>query len=130
MKLRGARGATTAEANTSEAIVEATMELLNAMVKANGIKEEEVASVTFTSTPDLSAEYPARAAGALGWDALALLGAQEVAKPGGVPRCIRVLIHWNTELAQAQIRHVYLRGAKILRPDRSVGEPHTDPGKS
>jgi len=123
MRVRGARGATTAEANTSGAILEATLELLTAMVTFNQIKAEEVASVTFTATPDLDAEYPARAAGAMGWDSVALLGAQEMAKPDGLPRCIRVLVHWNTEIPQEGVRHVYLRGARALRPDRSLRVP-------
>src|SRR3989441_11664443 len=92
--LRGLRGATTARANTSDAILEAAAELLRALQQANGFQPEDVESAIFTSSPDLTAEYPARAARLLGWSDVPLLGAAEVAVPDGVPRCIRVLLHF------------------------------------
>jgi len=116
--LRGLRGATTATANTSEAILEATEELLRALQEANGFTPEDVESAIFTSSPDLTAEYPARAARRLGWHSVPLLGASEVAVPGGVPKCIRLLLHLYTARAPREMKHIYLRGAAQLRPDR------------
>ena len=116
--LRGLRGATTATANTSEAILQATEELLSALQAANGFAPEDVESAIFTSSPDLTAEYPARAARRLGWTEVPLLGAAEVAVPGGLPRCIRVLLHFYTSKPPGALKHTYLRGAANLRPDR------------
>ncbi len=116
---RGVRGATTASADTPEAIHQATRELLEAMIAANGIAQEDVASVLFTATPDLAAAYPATAARQLGWTEAALMTAVEMAPPQSLPRCIRILIHWNTARTQHEIQHVYIRGAEALRPDRS-----------
>ncbi len=118
MAVRGIRGATTAAGNSAQEILDATAELLQALVQANDLQIEEVASAFFTTSPDLTAEYPAAAARRLGWRDTALLGGVEMAKPGGPARCIRVLLHVNTALPQAAMRHVYLRGAKVLRPDR------------
>lgn len=116
---RGVRGATSADANTREAIVTATRELLEALVEANGIDPADIASVFLTATPDLNAEFPAQAARAMGWDDAALLCATEMAVPNATPSLLRVLIHWNTPKTQAEVRHVYLRGAAALRPDRA-----------
>jgi len=116
--LRGLRGATTAAANTSAAILEATAELLTAMQRANEFAPEDIESAIFTSTPDLTAEYPARAARGIGWTGVPLLGAQEVPVPGGVPRCVRVLLHFHTARSPAELKHIYLRDAAALRPDR------------
>ncbi|OLC02292.1 MAG: chorismate mutase [Gemmatimonadetes bacterium 13_1_40CM_4_69_8] len=117
--LRGLRGATTAAANTSDAILDATAELLRALQDANGFKPEDVESAIFTSSPDLTAEYPARAARGLGWLDVPLLGAAEVAVPDGLSRCIRVLLHFYTTKPQRELKHTYLRGAAKLRLDRS-----------
>lgn len=117
--VRGVRGATTATADSADAIWEATRELLREMIAVNGIAEEDVASVIFTTTPDLTAAYPAKAARDLGWSQTALMGMQEMDVPGSVPRCIRVLIHWNTTRQNTELRHVFLRGADVLRPDLS-----------
>jgi chorismate mutase len=116
--LRGLRGATTATANTSEAILEATEELLAALQQANGFAPEDVESAIFTSSPDLTAEYPARAARRLGWTDVPLLGTAEVAVPAGLQRCVRVLLHFYTSKSQRSLKHMYLRGAAKLRPDR------------
>jgi len=116
--LRGLRGATTATANTGEAILEATEELIRALQDANGFTPADVESAIFTSSPDLTAEYPARAARRLGWDDVPLLGAAEVAVPDGVPRCIRLLLHLYTTKPPSELKHIYLRGAAQLRPDR------------
>jgi chorismate mutase len=117
---RGVRGATTAEANTEGAILEATRDLLSRLVEANGLDPLDVASVFFTATPDLDAAFPAKAARELGWVDVALMCAQEMAVPGQPPRCIRVLIHWNTSRHPSDIQHVYVRGAERLRPDRAA----------
>ena len=116
---RGIRGAITAEENTAEAILAATRDLLALIVEANDLKVEDVASVIFTTTPDLTATFPAKAAREMGWRDVALLDAQEIPVPGSLERCIRVLIHWNTGKSAAEIRHVYLKGAQALRPDRT-----------
>ncbi|GEM_PF-120963 len=117
---RGVRGATTVDSNDREAILEATRDLLRRLVLANGIRPEDVASVIFSTTPDLNAEFPAVAARQLGWHDVALFCTHEMNVPGALRRCIRVLIHWNTERAQDEIHHVYIRGARHLRPDRAV----------
>jgi chorismate mutase len=116
--LRGLRGATTASANTRDAILDATEELIRALQEANGFKPEDVESAIFTSSPDLTAEYPARAARRLGWYSVPLLGASEVAVPDGLQRCIRLLLHLYTTKPPGELKHMYLRGAAKLRPDR------------
>ena len=118
MAVRGVRGATTVDADDEEAIMSATGELLQALLAANpGMQAQDIASAWFTATPDLHAAFPARAARRIGWWETALMCAQELQVPGGLERCIRVLLHWNTNLSQADVRHVYLREARILRPD-------------
>ena len=114
---RGLRGATTVQENDAEKMLDATAELLQALIAANDLREEEIASVFFTATPDLDAVCPAAAARRLGWTRTALICVQEMAVPGSLPRCIRVLIHWNTERSIDELHHVYLRGARALRPD-------------
>jgi len=114
---RGVRGATTVETNTAETIREATAELLQALVEANDIEYDRVASILFTTTMDLNAAFPAVAARELGWSDIALLNAHEMAVPGALPRCIRILLHVNTERTAKEIRHIYLRDARKLRPD-------------
>ena len=115
VRCRGVRGATFIEADTPEAILAATRELLAAIAEANGIATEDIASAFFTSTADLRSAFPARAARDLGWTDVPLLGATEVDMPGGPPRCIRVLLHWNTSRRQDEVVHVYLRGAGVMR---------------
>lgn len=122
MTVRGVRGATVAEANTREAILTAARELLEALIFANGIDPADVASVTFTATPDLDAAYPALVARELGWRDTALMCLQEMNVPGSLARCLRVLIHWNTEKRPEDIRHIYLHAAAQLRPDRAAAE--------
>ena len=117
MACRGIRGATTAEENSALAILDATRQLLIRMVAANRVDSVDVASAIFTVTPDLTAAFPARAAREMGWRHVPLLDAQEMAVPGSLPRCVRVLMLWNTDRSQEEIRHVYLRGAGVLRPD-------------
>lgn len=114
---RGVRGAITVEEDKAELIIAAAVDLLKAVIEANGIQEQDVASVFFTTTPDLSMAYPAAAARQLGWHQVALMGAQEMDNPNGLPRMLRVLIHWNTDKGLSEIVHVYMRGAEKLRPD-------------
>lgn len=120
MRLRGIRGATTVEQNTREAILDATRELLSLMVKLNDIQPEDVASIFFTTTPDLNAEFPAVAARETGLTNVALLCAHEMNVPGALPMCVRILLHVNTERSADEIQHIYLRGAQVLRPDLAV----------
>ncbi len=115
---RGVRGATTVEGTNRELILTATAELLERMVQANGIEPEDVASAIFTTSPDLTAEYPALAARLMGWRDVALLCGHEMAVPGGLERCVRILLHWNTTLPASDVEHVYIHGASNLRPDR------------
>ena len=122
MSVRGIRGATTAATNTSAAIVTATGQLLREMIAANSVRAEDVVSVFFTTTSDLNGEFPAAAARALGWRKVPLLCATEIDVPGRVQSCIRVLMLVNTEVPQADIRHIYLEGAARLRPDLSGEE--------
>lgn len=116
MPCRGIRGAITVEGNSADAILDATREMLAQIVAANGISAQDVASAFFTATPDLNAAFPAQAAREMGWDHVALLDAQEIPVPGSLSHCVRVLVHWNTDKAQDEIHHVYLRGAASLRP--------------
>ena len=119
MMVRGVRGATTVEANSVEAILEASRELLTAIIKANGIDAESVASAFFTTTPDLNAEFPAVAARNMGWTHVALLCGHEMNKPGALTMCLRILLHVNLDKPAKDVKHVYLRGARVLRPDIS-----------
>ena len=117
MPCRGVRGATTVDANEREAILTATRQLLALMVRRNEVELADVASVVFTVTKDLDAEFPALAARQLGWANVPLLCGYEIDGPGSLPRCIRVLLHWNTEKTAAEVCHIYARGAERLRPD-------------
>jgi chorismate mutase len=87
------------------------------MVEANDLEVADIASAFFTATPDLTAAFPARAARDLGWHQVPLLDAQEIPVPGSLPRCVRVLVHWNTSKSQEEVRHIYLGEAALLRPD-------------
>jgi chorismate mutase len=120
MPVRGIRGATVAAADTPEAICAATRELLLALVDANHLAAEDVASVIFSVTPDLTAVAPARELRELGWNDAAMMCMAEMNAAGGLERCIRVLIHWNSDQRPDQIQHVYLHAAGQLRPDRAV----------
>jgi chorismate mutase len=116
-ELRALRGATTASANTREAISEAVAELLDALVERNGLDGSQLLSVTFSVTADLDAVFPAAIARhRQGWDAVALLDCQQMAVAGDLPRCIRLLAHaWLA--SERPVRHAYLRDAARLRPD-------------
>ncbi len=123
MACRGVRGATTVERNDREEILTATRQLLALMIRRNMIDKQDVASAIFTTTPDLDAEFPALAARQLGWLDVPLLCSHELCVPGSLPRCIRVLVHWNTDRAQSEIEHIYVRDAVRLRPDLSKLPP-------
>lgn len=116
--MRGIRGATSVETDTPELILKATRELLEETLRANRIETfEEVVSVIFTMTTDLTSTFPAEAARTMGMNFVPLLCASEIPVPGSLPRCIRILLHVNTERSQREIVHVYLHEAKKLRPD-------------
>jgi len=123
MPCRGVRGATTADANTPKAILKATRELLALMIRQNDIRQEDVASAVFTTTKDLNAEFPALAARQLGWFDAALMCYHELDVPGSTRRCIRILIHWNTDKPADEVVHVYIKDAAGLRSDRSSLPP-------
>jgi chorismate mutase len=116
--VRGIRGATTVSDDKTELVLEATEELLREMLSANGIEEfEPIAAIFFTTTPDLRSTFPAEAARRLGMTLVPLLCNQEIPVPNRVPRAIRVMMQVNTRKSQAEMRHIYLRDAKGLRPD-------------
>ncbi len=116
--VRGVRGAITVTHDVPEELLEATRELLDEMVSRNGIEVDDIASVLFSLSPDLKSAFPAAAARRMEtWKHVPLFCTQELAVDGGLARCIRALIHWNTDKAPARVRHVYLREAKRLRPD-------------
>lgn len=114
---RGVRGATTVALDDRNQILTATRQLLGLMIRRNDLDSKDVASAIFTVTKDLSAEFPAVAARQLGWIEVPLLCGYELSVPNSLPRCIRILIHWNTNKSQSEIQHVYIHGAKELRPD-------------
>jgi chorismate mutase len=118
MQCRGVRGATTVPEDSREEILKATRELLALMIRLNGIEAQDVASAIFSTTTDVNAEFPALAARQLGWYDVALLCTHELDVPGSLRRCIRILLHWNTEKAAEEMIHVYVRDAVALRPDR------------
>ncbi|HEY8649225.1 MAG TPA: chorismate mutase [Candidatus Limnocylindria bacterium] len=120
MTTRGIRGATTVAANDRLEILARTRELLETMVRLNGLRSEDIASVWFTVTDDLDAEFPAFAARELGWSDVPLMCGREIPVAGALPRCIRVLITWNTAKGQSEIRHAFLHGARALRPAWAV----------
>nr|WP_218140618.1 chorismate mutase [Propionispora vibrioides] len=115
--MRGVRGATTVERNEREEIFANVAELLALIVEENKIDIEDIGAVIFSSTPDINAAFPAAGARAMGWSEVPLFGTLEIDNPEGVARCIRVLILWNTEVPQKEIKHLYLKGASVLRQD-------------
>lgn len=118
MAIRGIRGATTVAADDPESILQATRELLEAILDENdSMKPEDVGSALFTVTQDLNSTFPAQGAREMGWGLVPMLCAREIPVPGSLPRVIRVLVHWNSEVTQSEIRHVYLHEAVSLRPD-------------
>ena len=116
--VRGIRGATTVERDEPELILEATRELLEAMLRDNEIRDfEPIASIFFTTTPDLRSTFPAEAARDLGMTMVPLMCNQEIPVPGRLPRAVRVMMQVNTRKSQREMKHIYLREAVKLRPD-------------
>lgn len=116
--VRGVRGAITVSDDHSQEILDATKDLLEALLQNNPeMRPEDIASVLFTVTDDLLSVYPARAAREMGWHDVPLICAREIPVENSLPLCIRVLIHWNTNLPQTEIKHIYLGKAAALRPD-------------
>lgn len=115
--VRGVRGAITVQRDEASLLLDATERLLREIVAENEIRSDDVASALFTLTPDLCSQFPAAAARRMGWTRVPLLNFTEIAVPDGLPRVIRVLLHVNTDKRQDEIVHVYLDGARVLRPD-------------
>jgi chorismate mutase len=115
MRCRGIRGATTVNDNTREDTLAGAKELLQEMVHANGVQEEEIACIFFTTTPDINSAFPAAAARDLGLSQVPMLCGHEMNVPGSLPMCLRILILFNTEKGAEEIVHVYIRGARELR---------------
>ncbi|MGJ7909373.1 chorismate mutase [Neobacillus sp. LXY-1] len=116
--IRGVRGATTVHMDDLDIIISATEELVAALIKVNDIQAEAVASVFISTTNDLTAAFPARALRKFeGWTYVPVMCMQEISVPNALKMCVRIMIHLNTELPQSEIKHVYLNGAKVLRPD-------------
>jgi len=115
--VRGIRGAITVERNDAGEIIAATRELLEAIIKENDLEPEDIASAIFTVTKDLDAEFPASAAREMGWKYVPLLCATEIDVPGRLGKCIRIMVHVNTEKSQRELKHVYLKEAIQLRTD-------------
>jgi chorismate mutase len=121
MVVRGVRGATVVDRDDAQLILAATREMLLAILQANPeMSKEAIASAFFTVTEDLRSTYPARAAREMGWDQVPMICGQEIPVPGGLARCIRVMVLWNTELSQDAVQHVYLGEAECLRPDLKI----------
>ncbi len=119
--LRGIRGATTVERDAAESILKATRELLLEMLSANEANPQDLVAAFFTLTPDLNSTFPAKAARDLGWNLVPLIDNVAPFVHGSLEKCVRVMLLWNTDLAQEAVRHIYLRGATGLRPDLSAG---------
>jgi chorismate mutase len=117
MPVRAIRGAITVENNCRDEIINETKELLVKIVEENSVDQEDIISIIFSVTKDLDAAFPAVAARQLGWTSIALMCTNEIDVPGSIIRCIRVLMHINTEKRNSDIKHIYLKGAKVLRPD-------------
>jgi chorismate mutase len=115
--IRGLRGATTCDEDTPTAIEDATQELLRAMMDRNELFHDDVVSVFFTATPDLTSTFPATVARGIGFGDIPLICASEIDVPGAMPRCVRILMHVYTNRSRSELRHVYLRNAQGLRDD-------------
>jgi chorismate mutase len=112
------------ESNDAAAITTRTVELLRTMRDLNSLKPEDIGYIWFTVTPDLDAAFPADAArGGLGWTDVPLICGREIPVPGALAMCVRVLITWNTGVAQRDVRHAFMRGARALRPAWAVDAP-------
>jgi chorismate mutase len=115
--VRGLRGATTVEEDTVSQVTERSQELMQELMDSNGLVEDDIISVLFTATADVTSIFPATAIREIGFGAVPLLCAAEIAVPGSMPLCIRVLLHVHTSKSRDEIKHVYLHGAQGLRDD-------------
>ena len=123
MTVRGIRGANSVDVDEPKAVLAATRELLEEICRANGIDHyEDIVSAIFTTTSDLTSTFPAEAARAMGMEQVPLLCATEIPVPNSMPRCIRILLHVNTEKRQDEVVHVYLGETKRLRPDMTSAQ--------
>jgi len=118
--VRALRGATTVESDTVAQVTERVQELMTEVMARNDLLEDDIISVIFTTTGDITSMFPATAARGIGFGAVPLLCASEIPVPGATPLCIRVLLHFTTTLAREELRHVYLHGAQVLRDDLPV----------
>ena len=116
-RVRGLRGATTVAEDTSEEVIQATAELLREMMERNGVSRDDLVTIIFTATPDITSEFPAAAARSIGISDIPLLCACEIDVKGAIPKVIRILMHIYTEKALSELRHVYLKDAQPLRTD-------------
>jgi chorismate mutase len=117
LMVRGLRGATTVDVDSPEQVTERSQELMRQLMERNGLVEDDIVSVLFTATGDVTSMFPATAIREIGFGAVPLLCAAEIAVPGAMPLCIRVLLHVHTARTKDQIHHVYLHGAQGLRDD-------------
>ena len=117
MAVRAVRGAIQVDEDDRAQVLDATTELLHAVLERNGITPDDIISVLFTATPDLTSEFPAYAARQMGFVDVPLLCASEIAVAGAMPRVLRVLAHVETDRPRAEIKHAFLRGAAALRRD-------------
>lgn len=115
--MRALRGATTVDEDTVEQIHERVVELLTALFERNAIDHDQLVSIVFTATDDVHAAFPAAAARVFGLGDVPLLCARELDIEGATPRCIRVLVHLESDVPRAELHHVYLEGAVGLRDD-------------
>ena len=128
--VRGIRGAITVEIDSHESIGEATVLLLDEIMRRNELEPSQVSSVVFSLTPDLNSAFPASFAREMGWEDVPMLDVCEVGVRGSLPRCIRILMHVNTMREQSEIAHIYLREAQQLRPDISLRERRSVPRRA
>ena len=117
MAVRAIRGATQVDADKRELILDATRELVSAVIERNGLHHDDLISILFTATPDLVSEFPALAARELGLGDVPLICATEIDVPHALPRVLRLMAHVETDRPRSEIQHVYLRGAVALRRD-------------
>jgi chorismate mutase len=117
MKIRGIRGATMLKQNDPNEMKEAVVELLEELFKKNDVKNSDIISIIFTSTKDLNCSFPAAAARHIGLEDVPLICSQEIDVPNSPEKVVRIMMHVNSELERNQIKHIYLRGAEILRQD-------------
>ena len=117
LMVRGLRGATTVDADTPAQVTERSQELMREIMARNELVEDDIVSVLFTATPDVTSIFPATAIREIGFGAVPLLCAAEIAVPDAMPLCIRVLLHVHTTRSRDEMHHVYLHGAQVLRDD-------------